>query len=175
MAVASSEYSFDEGKTVTVEFKRVGGSAKKVTVSFQTAPGTAVHGKNYEDVTKTLIFEAGDSEPQFIDVKTIYHEELTGDLKFYEEIVDLTDSAITGFNHSSTINIIGIQNHKKLSNEKSLLSMKHSNPLTVYILTVFMAVVAVSAIVALVIIKKHLNESQDQTSLNNVEKIEYTK
>lgn len=53
--------------------------------------------------------------------------------------------------------------------------MKHLNPLTVYILTVFMAVVAVSAIVALVIIKKHLNESQDQTSLNNVEKIEYTK
>ena len=51
--IDSFEYSVNEGQTVTVQIKRFGGSKKKASVTFQTTPGTAVHGKNYEDCVKT--------------------------------------------------------------------------------------------------------------------------
>lgn len=172
--ITSNEYSVNEGDTVTVEVKRVGGTGKKATVTFQTAPGTAVHGKNYEDVTKTLVFEAGDTKSQFVDVKTIYHEEPTGDLNFFAEIVDPTDGAITGFNHSATVNIIDIEK-VKLFNKMfaSLKAKKFSNPVAFYVLGAVMAVAAVVAI-TLIVIKKKKNDSQDATPLNNVDKNVYT-
>ncbi|KAK8898520.1 hypothetical protein M9Y10_000811 [Tritrichomonas musculus] len=173
--IASSEYSVNEGQTVTVEVRRVGGYNKKATVTFQTAPGTAVHGKNYEDVTKTLVFEAGDSEPQFIDVKTIYHQEPTGDLNFYAEIVDPTDGAITGFNHSSVVNIIDIQKVKKLEmkNDSSMKKL-FSNTLAFYVLGAVVALCAAVAIVLIIINNKRSSE-QDPTPLNNVDEKVYTK
>lgn len=173
--IDSSEYSVNEGQTVTVKVKRVGGSAKKASVTFQTAPGTAVHGKNYEDVTKTLVFEAGDDEPQFVDVKTIYHQEPTGDLNFYAEIVDPTDGAITGFNHSSVVNIIDIQKAGGLMmNNRKLDEKKGSGHVLVYALAAVMVAAVAVAVIAFFIMNRKKNDSNDQNPLNNVEHKNYT-
>lgn len=170
--IASSEYSVNEDQTVTVQVKRVGGKAKKATVTFQTAPCTAVHGKNYIDITKTLVFEAGDDEHQFIDVETIYYEEPTGDLNFYTGIVDPTDDAITVFNHSSVVNIIDIESEKKMNvsnfNKKSL-----NEKIVFYVLAALMTNVVVVAITFLVVKKKKDNQ-HNPIPLNNSDQNVYT-
>lgn len=55
--------------------------SEEVTVTVETAPGTAVHGRNYEDTIQQITFAPGESEKTVV-VNTINNEEVTGDLSF---------------------------------------------------------------------------------------------
>lgn len=101
----SANYYVKKGESVTLKVKRVGGTTGKTTVTFQTAPDTAVHGRHYRDITVDLTFADGESVKE-VTVETINHTEVVGNLTFYGQIVDPKNGAILGFNSSSVITII---------------------------------------------------------------------
>ena len=92
-----ASYTVNEAGTQDVTIKRVGGTDGEVTVDFQTAPDTAVHGRHYNDVSKTVTFEDG-QDTATVTVEAIENTEVTGDLRFYAEIVNPGGGAILGFN-----------------------------------------------------------------------------
>ena len=103
----STEYSVDKGKSVTLKVKRVGGSTGQVSVTFQTAPDTAVHGRHYRDITTTLTFANGQTEAE-VTVETVDHNE-PDNFTFFGELVSPEGNAITGFNSSSIVTIVWTQ------------------------------------------------------------------
>lgn len=97
-----ASYTVDEGKSQNITIKRVGGTTGEVTVEFQTAPDTAVHGRHYNDVSKTVTFADG-QDTATVAVETIENQEITGDLRFFAEIVDPKGGAILGFNPQASV------------------------------------------------------------------------
>lgn len=100
----SDTYSVEKGRNVTLRVKRVAGTKGKSSIIFQTSPGSAVHGRHYVDLTANLTFNEGDTYKD-VTVQTINNTEGAGQVSFYGEILDATDGALTGFNHTSTITI----------------------------------------------------------------------
>ena len=95
--ISPASYTVREGGTQDVTIKRVGGTTGEVTVDFQTAPDSAVHGRHYNDVSKTVTFADGQDTAK-VTVEAIENTEITGDLRFFAEIVNPTGDAILGFN-----------------------------------------------------------------------------
>ena len=128
--IESTTYDVAKGSSVTIKILRLGGTTGKVSVTFQTSPGSAVHGRHYEDVTVTLDFESGETS-KLVTVQTIKNTEVTGNLTFFGEIVDPTNNAILGFNTSSTITIYPVDN-KIASNATFIepVTQPHTTPAT---------------------------------------------
>ena len=103
--IENTSYTVDEGKEKEIVIKRVGGSTGSATVHFSTSPDTAVHGRNYEDVSKTIEFVDG-QKTATVKVKAIDNTEKTGTLKFYANIDAPTNGTILGFNKITEVNII---------------------------------------------------------------------
>ncbi|WP_050698427.1 alpha-L-fucosidase [Anaeromassilibacillus senegalensis] len=97
-------YTVNEGATTEITIKRVGGTAGSVSVDFETSPDTAVHGRHYNDVSKTVTFADG-QDSATVTVEAIENNELTGDLRFFGDIVNPADGAILGFNTRAEITI----------------------------------------------------------------------
>ena len=92
-----ASYTVLEGGTQNIVIKRVGGTSGEVSVDFQTAPDTAVHGRHYNDVNETVTFADGQDTAE-VTVEAIENNEVTGDLRFFAEIVNPAGGAILGFN-----------------------------------------------------------------------------
>ena len=101
---ASADYNVQKGGSVTLKVKRVAGNSGEASVTFETTPNTAVHGRHYEDKTATLTFGDGESE-KTVTVKTIDHHEVVGNLTFYGKISSPSNNALVGFNQSTIITI----------------------------------------------------------------------
>lgn len=99
------EKAVDEGESITFTIDRIGGSVGEANITFQTAPGTAVHGRNYTDKTEVVKFGDGETS-KTVTVNTIDNNEIMGDVFFTAELVAPTNGAISGFNVSSKVTII---------------------------------------------------------------------
>ena len=103
--IENTNYTVNEGETKEITIKRVGGSKGEATVHFSTSPGSAVHGRHYKDITKTITFADGQKTAK-VSVETIDNTEKSEDLKFYCNIDTPTNGAIIGFNKKSEVTII---------------------------------------------------------------------
>src|SRR5260370_1090849 len=69
---SQAAYSASESSgPATIPFNRSGGKTGAVSVHYATAAGTAVNGKNYDDVTGTLVFADGDGAAKTFSVPLI--------------------------------------------------------------------------------------------------------
>lgn len=102
--INQANYDVPKGGAVMLEIDRIGGQKSASSVTFQTAPDSAVHGRHYVDVTLKLDFREGEKK-KFVMVKTINNTETTGNLTFFGEIVSPTSGAVLGFTPSSTVTI----------------------------------------------------------------------
>ena len=98
-------YTVNEGESKEITIKRVGGSKGEATVHFSTSPDSAVHGRHYKDINKTVIFADGETTAK-VSIETIDNEEKSGNVKFYCNIDTPTNGAIIGFNKKSEVTII---------------------------------------------------------------------
>ncbi|MGG7141839.1 alpha-L-fucosidase [Clostridium nigeriense] len=103
--IEDTNYTVNEGETKEITIKRVGGSKGEATVHFSTSPDSAVHGRHYKDITKTIIFADGQTTAK-VSIETIDNEEKGGNVKFYCNIDTPTNGAIIGFNKKSEVTII---------------------------------------------------------------------
>lgn len=62
---------YGEDTTLRLEVHRAGGAAGEVTVAYTTADGTATAGADYTLTAGTLTWEAGDTDPKYIDVPVL--------------------------------------------------------------------------------------------------------
>ena len=97
-------YTVNEGATTDITIKRVGGTDGSVSIDFETSPDTAVHGRHYNDISKTVTFADG-QDTATVTVEAIENNEMTGDLRFFGDIVNPADGAILGFNTRAEITI----------------------------------------------------------------------
>ena len=95
-------YEVDEGNSIEITVKRVGGTKGQATVHFSTSPDSAVHGRHYNDVNETIEFADG-QETATVSVSTIDNDEKAGDVKFYCNIDTPSNGAIIGLNKKSEI------------------------------------------------------------------------
>ncbi|EAY07941.1 Calx-beta domain containing protein [Trichomonas vaginalis G3] len=102
--IRNANYAIAKGGKVKIQVDRIGGSSGKCSVTFQTVPGTAVHGKHYINVLEKLNFEDGE-KTKLILVKTIENPEITSNLTFFAQVVDPSEGSLIGFNDISEITI----------------------------------------------------------------------
>lgn len=103
--IENTTYSVNEGDSVDLTIRRVGGSKGATSVHFSTSPDSAVHGRHYQDVNETVNFEDG-QETATISVPTIDNEEKSGNVKFYCNIDTPSGDSLIGFNKKSEVTII---------------------------------------------------------------------
>ena len=109
----SASYDIEKGKPVTVKIKRVGGSKGLATVRFITEPGTGVHGKVYQDTTKDVTFNDGETE-KIVTVPTIdFKEQEDAIFDFKAKLTSVSDGALLGFTTDSTIQVMNAELLKK--------------------------------------------------------------
>jgi alpha-L-fucosidase len=108
----STSYSVEAGESIELEVKRVGGSEAAVSVVFQTVPGTAVHGVDFDDLRVKLYFAQGEVVKK-VSVRT-FKSKSRPNLVFYGQLVSASGGAVVGFNQTSRIAI---------KNDKSMLSI----------------------------------------------------
>ena len=101
--LAQTAYTVDEGENVTLTIHRIGGTAGAAAVRFSTAPGSAVHGRHYQDKTELLSFAAGETS-KTVTVATVDNQESAGNVSFYGELTDAENAAL-GFAVSAEITI----------------------------------------------------------------------
>lgn len=102
--IEESSYTVVEGESKEITIKRVAGTKGSADVTFTTSPGSAVHGRHYNDVTKTITFEEGQTEAK-VTVETIDNNEENGTINFIANITNPTNGAILGFNDQAEISI----------------------------------------------------------------------
>jgi len=100
--IEETNYEVEEGSSIEITVKRVGGTKGPATVHFSTSPDSAVHGRHYNDVNETIEFADG-QETATVSISTIDNDEKAGDVKFYCNIDTPSNSAIIGFNKKSEI------------------------------------------------------------------------
>lgn len=103
--IENNSYTVNEGDEKEITIKRVGGSKGPATVHFSTSPDSAVHGRHYLDVNKTIEFVDGQTTAK-VSVSAINNTEKSGNLKFYCNINDATNGAIVGLNKKTEVTII---------------------------------------------------------------------
>lgn len=103
--IENNSYTVNEGDEKEITIKRVGGSKGPATVHFSTSPDSAVHGRHYLDVNKTIEFVEGQTTAK-VSVSAIDNTEKSGNLKFYCNINDATNGAIIGLNKKTEVTII---------------------------------------------------------------------
>ena len=103
--IEDTNYTVNEGESKEITIKRVGGSKGEATVHFSTSPDSAVHGRHYKDINKTVTFADGETTAK-VSIETIDNEEKSGNVKFYCNIDTPTNGAIIGFNKKSEVTII---------------------------------------------------------------------
>ena len=103
--IENTSYTVYEGEEKEITIKRVGGSKGPATVHFSTSPDSAVHGRHYGDVNKTIEFVDGQTTAK-VSVSAIDNTEKSGNLKFYCNINDATNGAIIGLNKKAEVTII---------------------------------------------------------------------
>ena len=79
--------------------------SEEVTVTVETAPGTAVHGRHYEDASQVLTFAPGETEKTFT-VNTIDNEEVSGDLSFSVVLKNASSNAALNPSAKFTVTIV---------------------------------------------------------------------
>ncbi|WP_195245394.1 alpha-L-fucosidase, partial [Clostridium celatum] len=103
--IENTSYNVNEGDSIDVTIKRVGGSTGEATVHFSTSPDSAVHGRHYQDVNTIVEFADG-QDTATVSIPTIDNTEKSGNLKFYCNIDTPTNSSIIGFNKKTEVTII---------------------------------------------------------------------
>ena len=78
--------------------------SEPVTVQVETAPGTAVHGRHYLDITQTLTFAPGETE-QTVQIQTVDNSEAEGDTAFSVLLKTPSGNAVIGSISTSVITI----------------------------------------------------------------------
>ena len=102
----AASYDVEKGKPVTVTIKRIGGSKGAATVRLITEPGTGVHGKVYQDTTKDVTFEDGETE-KTVTIPTIdFTEQPDSIFDFKAKLTSASDGALLGFTTDSTIRVM---------------------------------------------------------------------
>ncbi|WP_291652617.1 alpha-L-fucosidase [Clostridium sp.] len=118
--IEDTNYIVDEGESKEITVKRVGGSKGAATVHFSTSPDSAVHGRHYNDVNKTIEFADG-QKTATVSVETIDNDEKAGDVKFYCNIDTPTNGSIIGFNKKSEVTIIDNDVEKPYTEENPFI------------------------------------------------------
>ncbi|OHS93988.1 FucA [Tritrichomonas foetus] len=160
------DYDVSKGDSVTLTVVRNGGSVGSAQVTFQTSPGSAVHGRHYVDLLTDLVFANGETKKQ-VTVETIKNTEVTGNLTFFCEIVNPTSNALVGFNSSSTVTIYETNMDRFMHKIRHLkYKVKNNSSIKIaFVTAAAVGVVAVVAVISFFVIKR---------SQKNEEKI-YTK
>ena len=101
------EYVVNEGDSLTVKVRRVGGTAGSMTVLLQDNPGSAVQSEYVPTDGLRLEFADGETEKE-ATIQTKINNEKTDDCEFYLEVVPAADdeNAAVGFNSTATVTII---------------------------------------------------------------------
>ena len=101
------EYVVNEGDSLTVKVRRVGGSSSSMTVLLQDNPGSAVQSEYVPTDGLRLEFAEGETEKE-ATIQTKINDEKTADCEFYLEVVPAADdeNAAIGFNSTATVTII---------------------------------------------------------------------
>ncbi|MGN0027539.1 MAG: Calx-beta domain-containing protein, partial [Clostridium sp.] len=102
--IENPSYTVNEGESKEITIKRVGGSNGAATVHFSTSPDTAVHGRHYNDINKTVEFAEG-QKIATVSVETVDNTEKSGNLRFYCDIDVPTNGTIIGFNKRAEVTI----------------------------------------------------------------------
>ncbi|HHD2751953.1 TPA: alpha-L-fucosidase [Clostridium perfringens] len=98
-------YEVSEGiGTATFKVVRKGGSNGKLEVNYDTLPGTALNGVDYQTWSGTLAFNEGETEKTF-DITIIDDKEKEDSKEFYLKLSDPI-GGILGFNPRATVTII---------------------------------------------------------------------
>lgn len=100
--IDKSSYTVKEGETQSITINRVAGSKGDATVHISTPPDSAVHGRHYEDLNKTVTFKDG-QESVTVEVKTIDNNENAGDVRFFIGLDSPSGESILGFNKKAEI------------------------------------------------------------------------
>lgn len=135
--------SVKRGSTLNLKVQRVGGSKGAVSVTFLTAPGTAVHGEDYEDVQVVLNFNDGETEKS-ASVKTIDNGK-TGEFNFFTQLNNPSGNAYLGWNDNVQITI---------KNKNSLSAIRVHSKTAMGIAAGALVVAAVALIVGAVIMRR---------------------
>lgn len=78
--------------------------SEQATVQVETAPGTAVHGKDYLDITKTLTFEPGETS-KTVQIETVDNIIAEGDTQFSVLIKKPSANAVLGSTSAAKVTI----------------------------------------------------------------------
>lgn len=74
------------------------------SVTLETAPGTAVHGRHYEDLSTQVVFAPGEKE-KTVTIQTIDNEEKSGNLQFTAVLKNASSNAMVNADNKVTITI----------------------------------------------------------------------
>jgi hypothetical protein len=92
---AATAYSIKENSTITVTVLRSGGSVGSVNVNYATSNGSATSGSDYNTVTGTLTFAAGETSKTF-SLTTLDNSNITGNRLFNMTLSGQTGGAALG-------------------------------------------------------------------------------
>ena len=153
------------GDDLSFTLKRVGGSKGKASVTFETAPGTAVQGEDYVDTHFSVDFADGETQ-KTLSVSTIANGK-TAELNFYLKIDAPQGDAILGFN---TEVLVTIKNSNEIKQTKA--DTTSSSNKSIYAVIIGGSVlVVVSLILAFVIFSR---KNKEETLLDNNDQNLYT-
>lgn len=108
---ASTGFSGSEGSSTRIEVSRQGATTDAVTVSYQTLPGSA-SSEDFEAVSGTLQWAAGDSNSQFIDITvTPDQNDNEFDEQFFVRLFDPKNNTTLSKTNMTTVTISGRQNN----------------------------------------------------------------
>lgn len=96
-----------------LEVFRFGSLTEAAEITVVTTPGTGVHGKNYQDITQTLRFEAGEAK-KTVSVNILENTFIEGDKDFSVELTNPTNAHIFSGNYKTKVIITHTEsNHEK--------------------------------------------------------------
>lgn len=85
-----------------LEVFRFGSLTEAAEITVVTTPGTGVHGKNYQDITQTLRFEAGEAK-KTVSVNILENTFIEGDKDFSVELTNPTNAHIFSGNYKTKV------------------------------------------------------------------------
>ena len=108
--------------SLELEVFRFGSLTEAAEITVVTTPGTGVHGKNYQDITQTLRFEAGEAK-KTVSVNILENTFIEGDKDFSVELTNPTNAHIFSGNYKTKVIIT--DNDSETSVKQLIKSKKH--------------------------------------------------